>query len=71
MNHPVNVCGVTSYYEHGLLECVYDGYGYRDEDGNITWYGDYNPPKNDKSHSTLVIPYGNGVDLCELEENAC
>ena len=35
MNKPVNVVGITSYYENGLLECVYDGYGYRDSDGNI------------------------------------
>lgn len=67
MNKPVNVVGITSYYENGLLECVYDGYGYRDSDGNITWYDGYNPPKDDESNSTIVIPYGNGTDLSEMD----
>ena len=66
MNKPVNVYGSTSYYENGMLECVYDGFGFRDETGNITWYDDYNPPKDDKCHITTIAPYGNGKDLSEL-----
>ena len=66
MNKPVNVVGITSYYENGLVDCVYDGYGYRDENGNITWYDGYNPPKDDEFHLTTIIPYGNGTDLSEI-----
>ena len=66
MNQPVNVYGRTSYYENGSLECLYDGFGFRDADGNITWYEGYNPPKDDECHSTLIISYGNGKDLSEM-----
>ncbi len=66
MKQPVNVYGTTSYYENGLLECVFDGFGYRDSNGNITWYDDYNPPKDDEFYLTTVVPYGNGCDLSEL-----
>lgn len=66
MDSPVNVYGSTEYYEDGLLECVYDGFGYRDSLGDITWYGDYNPPKNDEFHVTTITPYGNGCKLSEL-----
>ena len=34
MDKPVNVYGSTSYYECGEVECVYDGFGFQDEDGN-------------------------------------
>ena len=67
MNQPVNVVGITSYYENGLLECVYDGYGYRDGNGNITWYDGYNPPEDDEFHLTIIISYGNGTDLSEMD----
>lgn len=66
MNQPVNVYGTTSYYENGLLDCVDDGFGYRDSDGNITWYGDYNPPKDNEFCFTTIVSYGNGCDLSEL-----
>ena len=66
MKQPVNVYGTTEYWENGLLECVDDGFGYRDKDGNITWYNGYNPPLDDEFHSTLIISYGNGRDLSEL-----
>ena len=66
MNKPVNVYGTTECWWNGLLECVYDGFGYRDSDGNITWYDDYNPPKDDEFHLTIIVPYGNGKDLSEL-----
>lgn len=66
MNKPVNVYGSTSYYEDGLLECVFDGFGYRDNNGNITWYDNYNPPKDDDFYFTTVIPYGNGCDLAAV-----
>lgn len=66
MNKPVNVYGQTSYYERGSLECVYDGFGFRDEEGNITWYDGYNPPKDDDFHLTTIVPYGNGKDLSEM-----
>ena len=62
MKKPVNVYGLTEYWENGLLECVYDGFGYRDSNGNITWYDGYNPPKD----ITTIVPYGNGCDLSEL-----
>ena len=63
---PVNVYGTTDYYENGMLECTFDGFGYRDNDGNITWYQGYNPPKDDDFYYTLIVPYGNGCDLSEL-----
>lgn len=66
MNKPVNVYGSTSYYENGLLECIYDGFGFRDEKGNITWYDGYNPPEDDECHITTIAPYGNGNDLSEI-----
>lgn len=66
MKQPVNVYGTTSYYENGLLECVFEGFGYCDNDGNITWYEGYNPPKDDEFYLTTVVPYGNGCDLSEL-----
>lgn len=65
MNKPVNVYGSTSYYENGLLECIYDGFGYEDENGNITWYDGYEP-RNDEFHLTTIARYGNGCDLSEL-----
>lgn len=46
MNKPVNVYGSTSYYERGVIECICDGFGYRDNDGNITWYDGYKPIRN-------------------------
>ena len=67
MNKPVNVVGITSYYENGLLECTYDGYGYRDSNGNITWYDGYNPPEDDEFNLTIIVPYGNGTDLSEMD----
>lgn len=66
MNKPVNVYGQTLYYERGSLEGAYDGFGFRDNEGNITWYDDYNPPKDDENHSTMIISYGNGKDLSEM-----
>lgn len=66
MNMPVNVYGSTSYYENGILECVYDGFGYKDSGGNIAWYGGYNPPDDDEFHLTIIVPYGNGADLSDL-----
>lgn len=66
MKRPVNVYGSTEYYERGLIESVFDGFGYRDSYGNITWYGDYNPPEDDDFYVTTIIPYGNGIDLNEL-----
>lgn len=66
MKQPVNVYGTTAYWKNELLECVYDGFGYRDNNGNITWYDGYNPPKDDESHSTMIMPYGKGKDLSEM-----
>ena len=67
MKQPVNVYGTTEVWnENENLEEVYDGFGYRDTEGNITWYEGYNPPKDDEFHSTLIIPYGNGCGLSEL-----
>ena len=65
-NYPVNVYGVTQHYEDGLLEEVYDGFGFRDKNGNVTWYEGYKP-KDDDSHSTIIVPYGNGIDLKEIK----
>ena len=65
VKHPVNVYGSTLYYERGEVECVYDGFGYRDSNGNITWYDGYNPPKDDEFHLTTITPYRNGKDLSE------
>lgn len=66
MNRPVNVYGSTSYYENGLIECVYDGFGFKDKNGNITWYDGYNPPKDDEFHLTTIVLYGNGKDISEM-----
>lgn len=67
MKQPVNVYGTTEVYnKNNNLECVYDGFGYRDNNGTITWYEGYNPPKDDKFHSTLIIPYGNDADLLKI-----
>ena len=71
MNQPVNVYGTTEVWDkYGLLDEVYDGFGYKDSDGNITWYEDYSPPKDDEFHSTLIISYGGGKDISELQWNA-
>ena len=70
MKQPVNVYGVTEYWENGLLECVYDGFGYRNSDGNITWYDDYNPPKDDDFHFTTIVSYGNETDLSEMRQKS-
>jgi hypothetical protein len=68
MNQPVNVYGTTEVLDkNGLLDEVYDGFGYKDSDGNITWYEDYSPPKDDEFHSTLIISYGGGKDISELQ----
>jgi predicted NodU family carbamoyl transferase len=65
IKQPVNVYGITSYYERGLLEEVYDGFGYCDKDGNITWYDGYEP-KEDESHTTSIAPYGNGANFSDI-----
>ena len=67
IKQPVNVYGSTSYYERGEVECIYDGFGYRDSNGNITWYDGYNPPEDDEFHLTTITPYGNGKDLSEMK----
>lgn len=66
MNRPVNVYGTTEFWQDGLLECVTDGFGYRNESGVIEWYGGYEPLEDD-SHISVVAPYGNGCDLSELQ----
>lgn len=66
MKQPVNVYGVTQYCRNYILERVDDGFGYRDENGNITWYDGYNPPPDDGCYWTHITPYGNGCDLSEL-----
>lgn len=63
---PVNVCGITTYYDNGIADSIHDGYGYRDDNGNITWYDGYNPPEDNENHSTIVIPYGNGTNLLDM-----
>ena len=63
MNQPINIYGVTSYYENGIINCIHHGVGYRDDNGYITWYGDYNPPEDDEFHDTIIFPYGNGHKL--------
>lgn len=65
--NPVNVYGTTQYYEDGLLESIHDGFGYRDTDGNITWYGGYEPI-DDEFHESFIYPYGNGCDLKEVQK---
>lgn len=63
--NPVNVYRTTRYYKNGLLEYVYDGFGHRDANGNITWYDGYKPI-DDKFHKSFIHPYGNGCDLKEV-----
>lgn len=69
MNQPVNVYGKTEYRENGVLESIFDGFGYRDEYGDVTWYGAYNPPMDNDSFETIICPYGNGCDLSEIQRD--
>ena len=66
IKQPVNVYGITEYWKNGILEYTFDGFGYRDNDGNITWYDDYNPPKDNNFYSTIIVSYGNGADFSDM-----
>ena len=68
MDRPVNVYGTTEFWQDGLLECVTDGFGFRNERGVIEWYDGYEPLEDD-SHISVVVPYGNGCDLSELQSD--
>lgn len=50
-----NVYATTEYYEHGLLDQVYEGFGYRDETGVIEWFDGFRP-LNDDTHKTIIHP---------------
>lgn len=65
IKQPVNVYGLTTYYNTGR-KFTKDGFGYRDRDDAITWYGDYEPPEDCKNHSTVIIPYSGGADLTDV-----
>lgn len=53
---PINIYGYTEHYENG--ECVHEteGYGFRDENGNMTWYDGYQP-YNDEFHISHIFEY--------------
>lgn len=56
MNKPINVYAQTDCYEYdGMLYSIIDGYGYRDTDGNITWYDGYKVIR-DEFHKTTIYP---------------
>ena len=56
MNKPINVYAQTDCYEYdGMLDSIIDGYGYRDTDGNITWYDGYKVIR-DEFHKTTIYP---------------
>lgn len=50
----MKIYGVTEYWENGMLECLYDGFG-EEENGMIIWEEGYNPPKDDEFHFTTII----------------
>lgn len=54
----MKVYGVTEYWENGMLECVYDGFG-EEENGVITWEEGYNPPRDDEFYFTTIFKYDN------------
>ena len=66
MRRPVNVYGITELWIDDLLECVTDGFGYRDANGTIQWYDGYKPVE-DETHLSIIVPYGNGRELSDLE----
>lgn len=53
---PVNVYGCTYYYENGKPTECDEGYGFMNENGNITWYNGYRP-LNDEFHLSEVYEY--------------
>lgn len=52
MNKPINVYAQTDCYD---LDSIIGGYGYRDVDGNITWYDGY-AVICDEFHRTTIYP---------------
>lgn len=56
----MKVYGATEYWENGMLECVYDGFG-EEKDGVIIWEEGYNPPKNDDFHFTTIIRFNGDI----------
>ena len=52
----VNVFGVTNYYLNGELEYTKDGFGYKDEKGNITWYDGYSQEPDNDFHLSFIYP---------------
>lgn len=55
MDELINVYAITSYWEDGSLEFMYNGFGYEDENGIITWKDGYEPPENDEHYSTKIV----------------
>ena len=56
MDKKINVYAQTDCYDQdGFLDSIIDGYGHRDEDGNITWYDGYRVIC-DKFHYTTIYP---------------
>ena len=68
MRRPVNVYGITELWIDDLLECVTDGFGYRDANGTIQWYDGYEPVE-DEMHLSRIVPCENGFELSDDEEN--
>ena len=75
IQQPVNVYGWTKYYKYGSLGFIRDGFGFRDTNGNITWYeGYYQPEDTDESlfytsdnyTESFVINYGNNTELKDM-----
>ena len=75
VKQPVNVYGWTRYYKYGTLNFIRDGFGFRDENGNITWYEGYYQPEDtddslfyesDNYTESCVINYGNNTDLKDM-----
>ena len=56
MDKPINVYAQTDCYDYnGDLDSIIGGYGYKDTDGNITWYDGYSVVC-DEFHSTTIYP---------------
>jgi len=49
-----NVYGSTELYTNGVPEIIADGFGFKDENGHITWFDGYDPPCDDEFHLTTI-----------------
>ena len=61
MAKKINVYGQTDFYnKDGFLDSMCDGFGYRDEYGNITWYDGYKGWSDEFTRTTIYPANDNG-----------